>query len=175
MRYRWSEDPAYSFSLRSISNTLRGLLYVYEVTDESRYMDQALAVYDVIARGQNEDGSWHKRFQISTTDKLPDQAPYGMATEGTTLAVEMGTAAPFTDDEFRKTGGRFAELIRVLPVEEQKGYQTHYLLIGLELLHRLTGREDVADVYRRAVDWFCGYPEVFNTDFALKEHYCGIL
>ena len=52
-------------------------------------------VYTVIARGQNEDGSWHKRFQVSTPDRLPNQGPYGMATEGTTLAVEMGTALTF--------------------------------------------------------------------------------
>ena len=64
---------------------LRGLLYVYEVTGEDRFMQRAEAVYEIIARGQNDDGSWNKRFQVSTEDKLPDQAPYGMATEGATL------------------------------------------------------------------------------------------
>ena len=175
MRYRWTEDPAYSFSLRSISNTLRGLLYLFEVTGEPCFMQRAEEVYAVIARGQNEDGSWHKRFHVSTPDKLPNQLPYGLATEGTTLAVEMGTAEPFTDEEYLALGGSFSRLIRVLPYEEQKGYQTHYLMIGLELMHRLTGRSDVAEVYRRAVDWFCGYPDTFASDRPLKEHYGGIL
>ena len=183
LRYRWTEDPTYSFSLRSIANVLRGLLYLYEITGESRFKERAEAVYTVIARGQNEDGSWHKRFQVSTPDKLPNQAPYGMATEGTTLAVEMGTAPPCTNEEFwGLRGGRKDILspdseppIRVLPIEEQKGYQTHYLMVGLELLHRMTGREDVAEVYRRAVDWFCGYPDPLNAEFALGQRYGGII
>ena len=175
LRYRWTEDPTFSFSLRSIANTLRGLLYAYEATGEGRFMRRAHEVYEVVARGQNEDGSWHKRFQISTPDRLPKQLPYGMATEGTTLAVEMGTAAPFTDDEFKTLGGPFFRLIRDLPYEEQKGYQTHYLLIGLELIHRMTGRSDVAETYRRGVDWFCGFPDTFSSDRPLKEHYGGIL
>jgi hypothetical protein len=174
-RYRWTEDPAISFSLRSISNALRGLLYVYEVTGEERFKSRALEVYEAIARGQNDDGSWHKRFQISTADRLSDQRPYGMATEGTTLAVEMGTASPFTDAEFRKLRGDAKSVHRVLPVSEQKGYQTHYLLVGLELLHRLTGREDVEEVYRRAVDWFCGYPDALNAGKAIQERYGGVL
>ena len=132
LRFRWTEDAAYSFSLRGIANALRGLLYVYEVTGEDRFRKRAEEVYAVIARGQNEDGSWHKRFQVSTPDRLPDQGPYGMATEGTTLAVEMGAAPTFTDDEFRKLRGTDRGLIHVLPLEEQKGYQTHYLMIGLE-------------------------------------------
>ena len=175
LRYRWTEDPAFSFSLRSIANTLRGLLYVYEATGEERFLRRAEEVYTVVARGQNEDGSWHKRFQISTPDRLPKQLPYGMATEGTTLAVEMGTATPFTDDEFEALGGPFSRLIRHLPYEEQKGYQTHYLLIGLELMHRMTGRSDVAETYSRGVDWLCGYPDTFSSDRPLKEHYGGIL
>ena len=150
LRYKWTEDPAFSFSLRSIGNVLRGLLYAYGATDEDRFLHRAEEVYTIIARGQNEDGSWHKRFQVSTPDRLPKQLPYGMATEGTTLAVETGTAAPFTDDEFRGLGGSFARLIRDLPYEEQKGYQTHYLMIGLELMHRMTGRKDVAGTYLRA-------------------------
>ncbi|MCE2440382.1 MAG: glycoside hydrolase family 127 protein [Candidatus Latescibacteria bacterium] len=174
-RYRWTEDPAFSFSLRSIANTLRGLLYVYEVTGEERFKARALAVYETIARGQNEDGSWHKRFQVSTAERLSDQRPYGMATEGTTLAVEMGTAAPFTDAEFRKLRGDAKSTHRVLPVSEQKGYQTHYLMVGLELLHRLTNREDVANVYLRAVDWFCGLPEGPDTQKAIQQRYGGIL
>ena len=175
MNYRWTEDPRYSFSLRSIANVLRGLLYAYEVTGQEHFMRRAESVYDVIARGQNADGSWHKRFQVSTEDKLPDQAPYGMATEGSTLAVEMNTAPPFSDDEFRALGGSFSALKKVLPYAEQKGYQTHYLLIGLELMHRLTGRDDVAQTYLHAVDWFCGGPEAFSTDHALGQHYYGIL
>ena len=184
LRYRWTEDPSYSFSLRSIANVLRGLLYLYEITGESRFMERAEAVYTVIARGQNEDGSWHKRFQVSTPDKLPNQGPYGMATEGTTLAVEMGTAPPFTNEEYWKWKGISAgesahpnsePAIRVLPMIEQKGYQTHYLMVGLELLHRMTGREDVAEVYRRAVDWFCGYPDPLNAEFALQQRYGGII
>ena len=183
-RYRWTEDPTYSFSLRSIANVLRGLLYLYEITGESRFLERAEEVYTVIARGQNEDGSWHKRFQVSTPDKLPNQGPYGMATEGTTLAVEMGTAPPFTNEEYWKwkgiSAGEFASPnaeppIRVLPMEEQKGYQTHYLMVGLELLHRMTGRDDVAEVYRRAVDWFCGYPDPPNAEFALQQRYGGII
>jgi len=173
LRYRWTEEARFCFSLRSIANVLRGLLHVYEVTGEERFRERAEEVYRVIGRGQNEDGSWHKRFQVSTPDKLPDQAPYGMASEGTTLAVEMGTAAPFTDEEFRALGGSFTSLKRVLPYEEQKGYQTHYLMIGLELLHRMTGREEVARVYCRAVDWFCG--NAFDAGFALQQHYGGIL
>ena len=175
LRYRWTEDPTYSFSLRSIANTLRGLLYVYEATGEERYLRRAEEVYSVVARGQNDDGSWHKRLHVATPDRQPKQLPYGMATEGTTLAVEMGTAAPFTDDEFRGLGGPFSRLIRDLPYEEQKGYQTHYLMIGLELMHRMTGREDVAETYRRGVDWFCGYPDTFASDRPYHEHYGGIL
>jgi hypothetical protein len=184
LRYRWTEDPTYSFSLRSIANVLRGLLYLYEITGESRFKDRAETVYTVIARGQNEDGSWHKRFQVSTPDRLPNQGPYGMATEGTTLAVEMGTAPPFTNEEFWELrSGTFKEIpspnseppIRVLPMEEQKGYQTHYLMIGLELLHRMTGRDDVAEVYRRAVDWFCGYPDPLNAEFAMQQRYGGVI
>ena len=174
LRYRWTEDPTYSFSLRSIANVLRGLLYLYEITGESRFKERAEEVYTVIARGQSDDGSWHKRFQVSTPDKLPNQGPYGMATEGTTLAVEMGTAPPFTNEEFWGLRGGRKDIpapdseppIRVLPMEEQKGYQTHYLMVGLELLHRMTGRDDVAEVYRRAVDWFCGYPDPLNAEFA---------
>ncbi|MBM3278045.1 MAG: hypothetical protein FJY95_08180 [Candidatus Handelsmanbacteria bacterium] len=173
LRYSWTEDPRFSFSLRSIANVLRGLLQVYEVTGEDRFRQRAEEVYEVIARGQNEDGSWHKRFQVSTPDRLPDQAPYGMATEGTTLAVELGTAAPFTDEEYRTLGGGFTGLRRVLPHEEQKGYQTHYLMIGLEMLHRLTEREEVAQVYLRAVDWFCG--NSFDAGFAVRQHYGGII
>ena len=184
LRYRWTEDPTYSFSLRSIANVLRGLLYLYEITGESRFLERAEEVYTVIAKGQNEDGSWHKRFQVSTPDKLPNQGPYGMATEGTTLAVEMGTAPPFTNEEYWKwkgiSAGEFASPnaeppIRVLPMEEQKGYQTHYLMVGLELLHRMTGQADVAEVYRRAVDWFCGYPDPLNAEFALQQRYGGII
>ena len=175
LRFRWSEDPRFSFSLRSIGNVLRGLLYLYELTREQRYGDRADEVYAAIARGQNEDGSWHKRFQISTEDKLPDQAPYGMATEGTTLAVEMGTAAPFSDEEYLALGGSFTQLKRVLPYAEQKGYQTHYLMIGLERLHRMTGRADVAEVFVRGVDWFCGGKGVFDADFAIAQSYHGVL
>ena len=175
LRYRWTEDPSFSFSLRSIANVLRGLLYVYEATGEERFLRRAEEVYTVIARGQNDDGSWHKRFQVATPDKLPGQLPYGMATEGTTLAVEMGTSAPFTDDEFRGLGGPFSRLIRDLPYEEQKGYQTHYLMVGLELMHRMTGRKDVAETYTRSVDWFCGYPDTFTTNRPFEEHYGGIL
>ena len=175
LRYRWTEDPAFSFSLRSIANVLRGLLYVYEATGEDRFLRRAEEVYAIVARGQNEDGSWHKRFQVATPDRLPKQLPYGMATEGTTLAVETGTADPFTDDEFRGLGGPFSRLIRDLPYAEQKGYQTHYLMIGLELMHRMTGRKDVAETYRRGVDWFCGFPDTFASDRPLKEHYGGIL
>ncbi len=175
LRFRWTEDAAYSFSLRGIANALRGLLYVYEVTGEDRFKERAEEVYAVIARGQNEDGSWHKRFQVSTPDRLPDQGPYGMATEGTTLAVEMGAASAFTDDEFRKLRGTDRGLIRVLPLEEQKGYQTHYLMIGLELLHRLRGGEDVAGVYCRAVDWFCGGEKTWDAEVAIRECYGGVI
>ena len=175
LRYRWSEDSAFSFSLRSIANVLRGLLHVYEATGEDRFLRRAEEVYAIVARGQNEDGSWHKRFQVATPNRLPKQLPYGMATEGTTLAVETGTADPFTDDEFRGLGGPFSRMIRDLPYAEQKGYQTHYLMIGLELMHRMTGRKDVAETYRRAVDWFCGFPDTFASDRPLKEHYGGIL
>ena len=175
LRYRWTEDPSFSFSLRSIANVLRGLLYVYEATGEERFLQRAKDVYTVIARGQNDDGSWHKRFQVATQDRLPEQLPYGMATEGTTLAVEMGTAAPFTDDEFKGLGGPFTRMIRDLPYEEQKGYQTHYLMVGLELMHRMTGRKDVTETYLRGVDWFCGYPDTFSSDRPFEEHYGGIL
>lgn len=175
LRYRWSEDPRYSFSLRSIGNALRGLLYLYELTGEARFMRRAEAVYDAVARGQNQDGSWHKRFQVSTADKLPDQGPYGMATEGTTLAVEMGTAVPFSDEEFLALGGSFSSLKRVLPAAEQKGYQTHYLMVGLERLHRMTERADVAEVFVRAVDWFCGGQDAFDAEVACAQSYHGVL
>lgn len=175
LRYRWTEDPAFSFSLRSIANVLRGLLYVYEVTGEAHYLQRALAVYETIARGQNNDGSWHKRFQVSTSDHLPHQGPYGMATEGTTLAVELGTAAPFTDAEFWALRDKNVPRIYTLPISQQKGYQTHYLMIGLDLLHRLTKREDVANVYCKAVDWFCGGPGVFDAEMAVRERYGGVM
>ena len=175
LRYRWSEDPRFSFSLRSIANVLRGLLYLWELTGEARFKQRAEEVFEAIARGQNDDGSWHKRFQVSTPDRLPDQGPYSMATEGTTLSVEMGTAAPFTPAERRALGGSSAGGTQVLPYAEQKGYQTHYLMVGLELLHRLTGRDDVAQCYRRAVDWFCGGPGVFDAEMAWKQRYGGVL
>ena len=154
---------------------MRGLLYVYDATGEERFLRRAEEVYTVIARGQNDDGSWHKRFQVATPDRLPRRLPYGMATEGTTLAVETGTTAPFTDDEFMGLGGPFTRMIRDLPYEEQKGYQTHYLMVGLELMHRMTGRKDVAETYLRGVDWFCGYPDTYSSDRPFKEHYGGIL
>ena len=175
LRYRWSEDPRFSFSLRSIANTLRGLLYLWELTGDERFGKRAGEIFAVVARGQNEDGSWHKRFQVSTPDRLPGQLPYGMATEGTTLAVEMGTADPFTGDELAAQWGSPARDRKELPYSELKGYQTHYLMIGLELMHRLTGRADVAECYRRAVDWFCGGREAFDADFAWKQHFGGIL
>ena len=172
--FHWTEDPQYSFSLRSIGNALRGLLYVYEVTGEEAFLRRAEEVYEVIARGQNDDGSWHKRFQVSTPDRQPVQSPYGMASEGTTLAVELG-APPFSDEELLALRGGDAPILRVMPYEDQKGYQTHYLLIGIELLHRLTGRQDVAEVYVRAVDWFCGGPGATGPEFALQQHYYGII
>ena len=175
LHYRWSEDPRFSFSLRSIANTLRGLLYLWELTGEERYRQRADEVFAVVARGQNEDGSWHKRFQVSTPDRLPEQLPCGMATEGTTLAVEMGTAEPFTGEELAGLWGPSARGRKVLPLSELKGYQTHYLMIGLELMHRLTGRADVAECYLRAVDWFCGGPRAFDAEFAWKQQYGGIL
>ena len=39
----------------------------------------------------------------------------------------------------------------------------------------MTGRDDVAEVYRRAVDWFCGYPDPLNAEFALQQRYGGII
>ena len=39
----------------------------------------------------------------------------------------------------------------------------------------MTGREDVAEVYRRAVDWFCGYPESLNAGRAVEQRYGGIV
>ena len=175
LRYRWSEDPRFSFSLRSIANTLRGLLYLWELTGEERFGKRAEEVFEVIARGQNDDGIWHKRFQVTTPDRLPGQLPFGMATEGTTLAVEMGTAEPFTEAELTGLFGPGARGIKELPCSELKGYQTHYLMIGLELMHRLTGRADVAECFLRAVDWFCGGPGAFDSEFARKQQYGGIL
>ena len=187
LRYRWTENPSYSFSLRSIANALRGLLYACEATGEERFMRRAEEVYAVIARGQNEDGSWNKRFQVSTPDRLPDQAPYGMATEGTTLAVEMGTAAPFTEAEFRPLRGPGTRQLQVMPDTDHKGYQTHYLMIGLELMHRMTGREDVRAAYLKAVDWFCGNSctagdpscaagdDEWDASFAWSQNYHGII
>jgi hypothetical protein len=172
-RYSWSEDPRFSISLRSIANALRGLLYAWEVTADEAFLRRAEEMYTVIAAGQNEDGSWNKRFHPRAPGHLPAQAPYGMATEGTTLAVEMGTAAPFTDAELKALGGSFSKLTRVMPLAEQRGYQTHYLLVGLELLLQLTGREDVRVCYLRGVDWFCGTD--WDVEFALSQHYYGIL
>ena len=172
--FHWTEDAQYSFSLRGIGNAFRGLLYLYEVTGDESFLRRAEEVWEVIARGQNDDGSWHKRFQVSTPDRLALQNPYGMASEGTTLAVELG-APPFSDEEHLELRGRDKPIVRVMPYEEQKGYQTHYLLIGVELLHRLTGREDVAAAYVRAVDWFCGGPGSTDPEFALSQHYYGIV
>ena len=39
----------------------------------------------------------------------------------------------------------------------------------------MTGRGDVAECYRRAVDWFCGGPGALDADFALEQQYGGIL
>ena len=175
LKYRWIEDSRVSFSLRSIANVFRGLIYVYEVTSDTKYIDRAWEVFSIIARAQNDDGSWHKRFQITSDERLPDQLPYGMATEGATLATEMGSTPPFTDDEFRALGPPYTSLIRELPHEELKGYQIHYLLIGLEKFHKLTCSSDVADCYLRAVDWFCGGREVFDSAHALLHNYYGAL
>ena len=46
---------------------------------------------------------------------------------------------------------------------------------GLELLHRMSGREDVAEVYRKAVDWFCGSSENLSADHAVSQRYGGIV
>lgn len=173
-RYNWTEDARFSFSLRSIANVLRGLLYVYEVTQDESCLQRALEVYEVVARGQNPDGSWNKRFQVSTPDKLPTQLPFGMATEGTTLAVELGAPA-FSDEEHLALAGGQGPIRHEVPLDQMKGYQTHYLLIGIELLHRLTGRQDVEQVYRRGVDWFCGGDPEAEPTIALREHYGGIL
>ena len=54
---------------------LRGLLYVYEVTGEDRFMQRAEAVYEIIARGQNGDGSWNKRFQVLQRINYPTKRP----------------------------------------------------------------------------------------------------
>lgn len=175
LRYRWTEDPSISFSLRSIANVLRGLLHVYRATDDERLLRRAEQVYDVIARGQNDDGSWHKRFQVSTDDRLPRQLPYNMATEGTTLAVELGAAEPFNDEEHRTLQGDDRPIRQSVPPTDQKGYQTHYLMIGLELMHRMTGRDDVAQVYLRAVDWFCGGVGQADVAFATSQTYGGVL
>ena len=175
LKYRWIEDSRFSFSLRSIANVFRGLIYAYEVTNDRRYIDRAKEVFTVIVRAQNADGSWHKRFQITSDERLPDQLPYGMATEGATLATELGSTPPFTDDEFRALGPPYTSLIRELPHKELKGYQTHYLLIGLERFHKLTSLPDVADCYLRAVDWFCGGREVFDSEHALRHNYYGAL
>ena len=172
--FHWTEDAQYSFSLRGIGNAFRGLLYLHEVTGDESFLRRAEEVWEVIARGQNDDGSWHKRFQVSTPDRLALQNPYGMASEGTTLAVELG-APPFSDEEHLELRGRDKPIVRVMPYEEQKGYQSHYLLIGVELLHRLTGRQDVAAAYVRAVDWFCGGPGSTGPEFALSQHYYGIV
>ena len=48
-------------------------------------------------------------------------------------------------------------------------------MIGLDLLHRLTKREDVAPVYCKAVDWFCGGPGVFDAEIAIRERYSGVM
>jgi hypothetical protein len=175
LRFRWTEDPRFSFSLRSTGNTLRGLLYAYELTEDARYRERAEALFATIARAQNANGSWNKRYQVSTPDHLPDQRPYGMATEGTTWAVEMGTAPPFTEAEYRELWGAGWRGRHVLPDSEQRGYQTHYLMIGLERLHRMTGRADVAEVYVRGVDWFCGAPGDLRLEAALPHAGAGIL
>ncbi len=175
LKYRWVEDSRFSFSLRSIANAFRGLIYAYEVTSNRKYFDRANEIFTVVARAQNADGSWHKRFQITSDERLPDQLPYGMATEGATLATELGTTPPFTDDEFCALGPPYTNLIRELPHEELKGYQTHYLLIGLERFHKLTSRTDAAECYLRAVDWFCGGRDVFDNEHALRHSYYGAL
>ena len=51
--FHWTEDPQFSFSLRSIANALRGLLYVYEVTGEERFL-----------RREAYDNSMSQRKQI---------------------------------------------------------------------------------------------------------------
>ena len=175
LRFRWTEDPRFSFSLRTTGNTLRGLLIVWEVTGDESYLRRAETLYETIARAQNPDGSWNKRYQVSTPDRQPDQRPYGMATEGTTWAVELGAAPPFTHGEYRELWGARWQGDAVLPDAEQRGYQTHYLMIGLERLHRITRRSDVAAVYVRAVDWFCGGPDRRNSGEAWRHVGCGIL
>ena len=39
----------------------------------------------------------------------------------------------------------------------------------------MTGRQDAARVYRRAVDWFCGGDPGQGSEFARQQHYGGIL
>jgi hypothetical protein len=87
----------------------------------------------------------------------------------------MGTAPPFTEAEYRELWGAGWRGRHVLPDSEQRGYQTHYLMIGLERLHRMTGRADVAEVYVRGVDWFCGAPGDLRLEAALPHAGAGIL
>ena len=39
----------------------------------------------------------------------------------------------------------------------------------------MTGRADVAEVFVRAVDWFCGGKGVFDAEFACAQSYHGVL
>jgi hypothetical protein len=184
MRYKWTHHPRYSFSLRTIANVFRGLLHLYELTWEERFLKRAEELLDIILRGQNDDGSWYKRFVVCKDDRLPEYLPFGLATEGTTTAIEMGTMPPFNADELSPFN-RPADLPELTP-EELKGYQTHYLMVGLEQYHRLTGRADVAAAYVKAVDWFCGRENgewkmesgelhSLHIQHAIKENYYGIL
>ncbi len=176
LRFCATEDPRLTFSLRGMANAFRGLCLVYDVTGERRFLDKATQLFEIFLRGQNPDGSWNKRFQISTPDRMGLQHPYGMASEGTVLAVEMDHVDQFTQAELVKLYGERARFQKILSPRELvfSGYQMHYLLPGIELYFHLTGDARARDSFVRCVDWFCGWDAPSEKRF-IKESYGGML
>ncbi len=176
LRFRWTEDPRLTFSLRGMANNFRGLCHLHEVTGEARYMEKARELFELFLRGQNPDGSWNKRFQVSTSDRQGLQHPFGMASEGTVLAVEMDHVDQFTQAELVKLFGERARFQKILAPRELvfSGYQMHYLLPAIELYYALTADKRASDAFVRCVDWFCGWDMPEEKRF-IAERYCGML
>ncbi len=183
LRFAWTHHPRVSFSLRTVANVFRGLVHLHELTWDQRYLRRAEELLDdVILPGQNPDGSWYKRF-VTTGTRVPEYLPFGLATEGQTTAIEIGTMPPFDARELARFN-RDASQPENTPAE-LLGYQSHYLLVGLEQYIRLTGREDVKRAFLGQIDWFCAKgPDGWSIDAgrlaarhtrqALAQQYYGI-
>jgi len=159
MNFRWTDDPALSFSLRGIANNFRGVCHLYELTGSPEYLNKATELFEVLERGQRSDGSWIKRFQLNTPDRMARQHPFGMASEGSALAVEMDHVPQFTEQELVTLFGEQHRFHKIISQEalELPGYQMHYLLPAIEQFYALTGEKRALEMFVRCVDWFCDW------------------